>query len=171
MKRNAKYIMGKIIDEHQLAKPAQVGVDITVDSIAKIHGGASISDITIHGRVEVLAPQEFKDESNPFVPIEIEAWMLEPGVYAVKFDQGLNGLAADENASIVQRSSLNRNGVRVQGSIYDPGYGCAALGATLYAAVPIVIHRHARIAQLIIETNEPVEEKELYNGQYQGEDK
>lgn len=169
MKRNAKYIMGKIIDEHQLAKPAQVGVDITVDSIAKIHGGASISDITIHGRVEVLAPQEFKDESNPFVPIE--AWMLEPGVYAVKFDQGLNGLAADENASIVQRSSLNRNGVRVQGSIYDPGYGCAALGATLYAAVPIVIHRHARIAQLIIETNEPVEEKELYNGQYQGEGK
>ena len=169
MKRNAKYIMGKLIDEHQLAKPAQVGVDITVDSIAKIHGGAVISDITIHGRVEVLAPQEFKDESNPFVPIE--AWMLEPGVYAVKFDQGLNGLAADENASIVQRSSLNRNGVRVQGSIYDPGYSCAALGATLYAAVPIVIHRHARIAQLIIETNEPVEEKELYNGQYQGEGK
>ena len=161
--------MTRILDPDGKAQPAQVGVDLTVASIAKITGGAIIEATTIHGGLDPLTPQEFRNEDNPFVPIE--AWMLSPGCYSVTFDQGLKKLNADENATIIQRSSLNRNGARVVGSVYDPGYGCGALGATLYAMAPICIYKHARIAQLVIETNEPVEEERLYNGQYQGEGK
>lgn len=169
MKRNSTYIMTKIVDPKGYAKPAQVGVDITVDQLARIDGGAIISHKTVQGKFTPITVVEYTNvnSSNPFEVMEL--WHLEPGAYAVVFDQGLLPLTAEENASIIQRSSLNRNGSRVQGSIYDPGYRCDNLGATLYVSAPITIARHARIAQLIIETNETVEVDNLYNGQYQGE--
>ena len=167
-KRNSSYIMTKLIDPEGYAYPAQVGVDITADLIFKIDGGAVIGQTTQHGVSCPVAPvEEHLSSSEPFKVDEV--WHLVPGTYAIVFDQGLKKLTAEENASITQRSSLNRNGVRVQGSIYDPGYECDRLGATLYASVPISIVRHARIAQLVIETNEPVPGASLYNGQYQGE--
>jgi deoxycytidine triphosphate deaminase len=169
MKRNAHYILSKIKDPLKLAKPAQVGVDLTVESISAILGNAIIREDTIHGGFQELSPQTVHlDEGNPFRTDDV--WMLPPGAYAITFDQGLSSpLSSTENASITQRSSLNRNGVRVQGSIYDPGFVCDKLGATLYAAVPITIRKHARIAQLVIEENEPVAAEALYAGQYQGD--
>ena len=167
-KRNSSYIMSKLIDPEGYAYPAQVGVDITVDCISKLEGGAIIGQSTKHGVSHPVKPVEDRLDDDNLFQID-EVWHLTPGTYAIVFDQGLKQLSAEENASITQRSSLNRNGVRVQGSIYDPGYKCDRLGATLYASVPISIVRHARIAQLIIETNEPVPEALLYNGQYQGE--
>lgn len=144
-----------LIDKDNLAVDAQVGIDLTVCDIKEIVGGAIIDDKTHHGEFNSL-----NSEGN--------YWYLSPGAYQVTFDQGLKTLSSTENATIIQRSSLNRNGVRVQGSIYDPGFGCDNLGATLYAAVPISIMRHARIAQLVVETNEDVEANKLYNGQFQG---
>lgn len=144
-----------LIDKDNLAADAQVGIDLTVCDIKEIVGGAVIDDKTHHGEFNSL-----NSEGN--------YWHLSPGAYQVTFDQGLKTLSSTENATIIQRSSLNRNGVRVQGSIYDPGFSCPNLGATLYAAVPITIMKHARIAQLTVETNEDVEASKLYNGQFQG---
>lgn len=157
MKRNATYIMTKLLDSQGLAKPAQVGVDLTLKDLKRIVGNASIGEKTEQG--DTLPCYNYND-----------GWFqLLPGAYAVTFDQGLKTLDADEHAYIEQRSSLNRNGSRLAGSIYDPGYGCENLGATLYVAVPISIQEHARVAQLLIEMNEPVASDQQYAGQYKGE--
>jgi len=147
--------MSKIIDEKGLARPQQVGVDLTVKYIAQLVGGAMINESTQHGnQLEIFPYEGYYD--------------LLPGAYSVTFDQGLKALDADEHAYVEQRSSLNRNGSRLQGSVYDPGYFTPNLGATLYVGVPIKIAEHARVAQLLIELNEPAT---LYAGQYQGEAK
>jgi deoxycytidine triphosphate deaminase len=162
MKRNATYIMSRLVDPDHLAKPAQVGVDLTVANITTLYGGASIQkDQTIHGNKMDATLSLFAAEATG------ARWELRPGAYEVTFDQGLQPLAADEVAFILQRSSLNRNGSYLSSSVIDPGYGCYHLGATLYVAVPISIEVHARVAQIMIENCEAAEE--TYHGQYRNE--
>lgn len=162
MKRNSNYIMSKIIDEGGYAKPAQVGVDITVKEIAAI---TYMSALHRDGKIE-LAPYKPVDPYCSSLNPEVAFWELQPGAYAVEFDQGLTKLSPTENATIVQRSSLNRAGVQVVGSVYDPGFETPNLGATMYVHVPFRLYQHARIAQLLIDNNEPVDN--LYDGRWQG---
>ena len=147
--------MSKIIDKGGYAKPAQVGVDLTVDKVWKI---ANMSTLNEEGKID-LAPYEKVD-------FAFGSWDLQPGAYAIEFDQGLTKLSSTENATIVQRSSLNRAGVQVIGSVYDPGFETPVLGATMYVHVPFRLYWHARIAQLLIDNNEPVDN--LYEGRWQG---
>ena len=161
MYRNSEYVMSKIDDPKGLAKPAQVGVDLTVNNILRIRGATVI-------------PREGKTMLGGFGEVKwsegVEGTiLLEPGVaYGVEFDQGLKELSNNETAFIMQRSSLNRSGVQLQGSVYDPGFHTTTLGATIYVYVPIVIERHARLAQLLITTSEEVAQVNLYSGQFQG---
>lgn len=164
MLRNAEYVMTRINDPLRLAKPAQVGVDITVHNIKRIEG---VTTIYKDGSREAPLIIDLEPSTDVFdTPNEDIYWFLYPGAYLVEFDQGLLNLAKDEFAYIIQRSSLNRSGVRLVGSIYDPGFGTDTLGATMYViGPPIRIYQHARVAQLLIGK---AEESSLYDGQYQG---
>lgn len=164
MYRNAEYIYdNRIIDIDEYSKKAQVGVDLTLNKVFRLHdygivrhdghpAGAKTS-LPIY---EELFPTEDKDG--------LYFW-LSMGAYPVEFDQGLSKLSDTEVAYIIQRSSLNRCGCRLEGSIFDPGFETPVLGATLYVFNPIKIYHRARVAQLVIENCEPV--SNLYDGQFQ----
>lgn len=175
---NSDYVMSKIIDPVNRAKKAQVGVDITVAKIEEIR--PTTSELGHPSRI-------FLDKNSKLMNVDYREvstidsyWMaadgeeknnvyvLEPNkAYAVTFEQGLEKLADNEWAEIIQRSSLNRAGVRVQGSVFDPGFGTDNLGATIYTSNNgINIPKGARIAQILI--HECYDTTNPYNGRWQG---
>lgn len=181
MYRNSAYIMTRIIDPFHKAKPAQIGVDLTVAKIQHIYPGfteklsGDICNKKIVGYLDASGKMHMSPNIYGVVPLEIvrnedgavtSMWKLQPGVYAVEFEQGLLPLAVDENAYIIQRSSLNRVGTRIEGSIFDPGFTTETLGATMFVWQPICIEPGARVAQITIATNEPADN--MYNGTWQG---
>jgi len=173
--KNANFIYSLVIDPLGLAKQAQVGVDLTAKAIFRLEtsgygdGGAVFADKTaaIIGKGNVLAartavsriPYKHGDAPEPV------GWQLEPGVYAIAFDQGLHPLGATNTALIWQRSSLGRNGVEIRSSVFDPGFGTPEMGAMLFVSAPIFIEEHARVAQILVFDND---EAALYDGQWAG---
>lgn len=159
MKRNANYIFEKLTNRHH-CKKAQVGVDITLSTVYQITSPgylpAGKGRLTPPTYVEVLP---YATEHNGM------AWSLSEGAYAVEFNEGVIGLDPDETGYIIQRSSLNRVGVRIESSIFDPGFKTSRLGATMFVFNRITIEQNARVAQFTIETCEPA--NNLYNGQWQ----
>jgi len=160
MLKNASYVITKLRDPDNLAKPAQVGVDLTVNRIYEIASGIRSAGTVYRETTELAVQRELLWPEDQ--PIYLSAGTA----YAIEFDQGLDALEADETAFIIQRSSLNRNGCMLVGSVFDPGFYTEKLGATLYAFSSLGIERHARLAQLLIAENESVLNK--YNGQFQG---
>ncbi len=68
-------------------------------------------------------------------------------------------------AWLVTRSSLNRNGIRVESGLYDAGFK-GKIAGTLYnhSGVNIDLQRGARVAQLVFAEAETLHK---YDGQYQ----
>ena len=172
MIRNAEYVMALIIDPQGLAKPAQVGVDLTIKSINKI-AGSLVSSIMNVGAIynDASLATGKKNSFNVYEPIEIveekdgRFFFLDRGTYSVEFDQGLYELPATNTAFIWQRSTLGRNGVIIRSSVFDPGFSTPNIGAILSVGSAVIIEEHARIAQIVVHENEPAS---LYNGQYKG---
>lgn len=166
MIRNANYVMSLIDDPTGRAKKAQVGVDLTVKGIKKIEGDH-----------DDQVGWVFNDESGekarygtytPLSLYEVEGhnvYILYPGCYSIEFEQGLKPLPEDNTAFIYHRSTLGRNGALIRSAVYDPGFTTPTMGAVLEVWRKIKIEEHARIAQIVIYTNEKAE---LYNGSYQG---
>lgn len=149
-----------------LAKPAQVGVDITLNKVSEIVGGGFVMQDpykTKHGKYEEVKTVQAERPDGSFAE---EVFMLTPGVYSIEFDQGLKPLSKNDTAIIYNRSSLGRNGVLIRSSIYDPGFETPKMGAVMYVFAPVSIERHSRVAQIVIHENE---DAELYEGQYIGE--
>lgn len=170
--------MSKIIDKQGIAKPAQVGVDLTIADIEAIEDAPArfhneLSTMQPNGKMKLAEYSPlptFNLVEGLLLPAENgeqEYWLLPKGAYAVTFDQGLEKLNPDENAYIIQRSSLNRAGTRIEGSIFDPGFETEALGATMFVFASILIAKHSRVAQITIEQNEAVEDDFLYDGTWQ----
>ena len=157
MNRNADYIMTKIIDPPGHAKKAQVGVDLTLAKLEKMVGYPKFIDSKLQNAEYVEADKN-----------ELGEYVLEPNkTYALEFEQGLKRLEPNEWAYIVQRSSLNRVGVQISSSIWDPGFTCERMGLTLRTgSVPVRIPIGTRVAQILIFNCE--EPSELYNGRWQG---
>lgn len=174
MIRNAQYVLQYIVDDSGLAKPAQVGVDLTVNKISRIvsdnkgEGGRIYNDATADragvkarfARYEEVALEQSEHDGEM-----IDVFVLEPGAYSIEFDQGLEPLSAEDTAFIYQRSTLGRNGAMIRSSVYDPGFETPAMGAILYVFQPIHIEQHARVAQIVVHQNY---EAEQYSGSYQG---
>jgi deoxycytidine triphosphate deaminase len=176
MIRNADYVMDNyIIDNEGLAKPAQVGVDLTLNKISSItsdirgEGGIIYNDASAE-RTDIkalfAAYEELELREVEHVGETIQVYDIAPGVYSIEFDQGLRQLSTEDTAFIVQRSTLGRNGAMIRSSVYDPGFETPAMGAILYVFEPIRIEQHARVAQIVIHENYTAEE---YEGSYQGE--
>jgi len=76
-------------------------------------------------------------------------------------------LPEDIYATFTHRSSYNRKGILITGSIYDPGYE-GKIGCTIYnlSGNELLIEKDERIGQMLFFKAEPASS---YEGQYQGE--
>ena len=70
------------------------------------------------------------------------------------------------NGIIRNRSSLSRIGAEIAGGFYEPGFRVDNAGSIMIVHLPIEIEQHARIAQILMYTNDEL--KQGYIGQYQG---
>ncbi len=93
-------------------------------------------------------------------------WFLAPGFYETVSNVWVE-IPFGKAGWIVQRSSLNRNGIMVMGSLYDSGYN-GTINSTIYVMNPagVFIEQGARIGQFILAD---AETRKMYDGQYQSE--
>jgi deoxycytidine triphosphate deaminase len=163
MIKNASYVWKKLKGNLDYALRQQVGVDISVKEVHKITDSFIIANDRGSASSVPANKIAILHDSEGF-------FNLEPNTaYEIVFNEGLHQLSLDETAFIIQRSSLNRSGVRVQGSVFDPGFWTDNLGATLYTSnTSLALQENARIAQIQIFSNDPIEDETKYNGQYNG---
>ena len=163
MNKNSKYIYTeKIIDPFGTAKPAQVGVDLTIAKIEVIEGSAIFDTDSKLDKNSIRYT-----EADSYTEGDQKYYILKPNTnYAIEFEQGLKQLNDNEWGFIVQRSSLLRTGCHIISSIWDPGFQTSQMGTTLLTGnIPVCIPVGCRVAQLLIFDNEPTE---LYCGTWQG---
>lgn len=162
-KNGCQIYTNKIIDEKAHAKPAQVGVDLSVAKIETIKGNNIYFDENskVHNIEYEEAPFDIEDG--------VKIYHLYANTnYAVEFEQGLRKLDSNEWGLMIQRSSLLRAGCHLVSSIWDPGFETSTMGSTLFTGnVGLDIPVGTRVAQILIFDNEPVEEENLYNGRWQ----
>lgn len=168
MRLNSDEAIVFIKDPLQLALKQQVGVDLTINKIKVIRQYKKNGVFKTYTKIEEqwtykeieAYPLNFKEDEN------LEGWLLPSGIYSLTFDQGIE-LPNNVSANIIERSSFNRLGNQIKSSIYDPGFKVEKMGATLYLNFPMLIEKHSRVAQIVMEYNKPI--KNIYNGQFQNE--
>lgn len=156
----AKQILEQgIVVPSQYSQPAQVGIDLSLASVHKCTVGSVVyrekTHIDATGFVEV--PTTLVDGK--------ECWMLEPGTYAITFNEGCK-IPANAAAFIIHRSSLYRTGTSIVSPVWDPGFETEKMGTVMIVNVRLVVEKNARVAQMIV--HETATEAELYQGQWQG---
>jgi len=152
----------------EFGKPAQVGYDLSLKSVKellKASIGAVHIDKTEIGESSIV---EFREGWKFGSPNNQKAWRLEPGIYDFTFNEGCN-ISNNRMAFIKQRSSLMRNGAMIQSSLFDPGFKTENIGTICIVNKTIYIEQNARVAQIYFHECMPVEDKNLYNGQFQGD--
>jgi len=166
---NAKQIVqkGLLKLEHSKGKPAQIGYDLSLKEVNKI-GYKGTPDSKIG---KVLAN---KTELATYSPIEltnvdgVTGWLLYPGAYDITFYEGCQ-IPNNYVGLIRQRSSMLRNGTVLHSSVFDPGFETEFMGTVMVVNETIFIEEGARVAQIYFHECEPVEDENLYNGQWQGD--
>lgn len=166
---NAQQILNKglLKLEHSKGKPAQIGYDLSLKAVNKI-GYKGTPDSKIG---KVLAN---KTELATYTPIEtknvdgVSGWLLYEGVYDITFYEGCN-IPNNYVGLIRQRSSMLRNGTVLHSSVFDPGFETEFMGTVMVVNETIFIEEGARVSQIYFHECEPVEDENLYNGQWQGD--
>lgn len=130
------------------------GIDIRIDTVSIMKGKAFIG---IDDR-KLLTYDQLDVDQDGFYHFQAGC------VYAIEMMEKCN-VANDNIALVMQRSSLNRSGTFITGSIYDSGYN-GVIGATLRPSCDIAIQRGARVAQIIFMTASAYK---AYDGVYKGE--
>ena len=149
----------RIVIPSQYSKPAHVGIDLSLNSVFQWHGGS----IVYIDRTEI-DPDIFVEVNT--VKVEgRECWMLDPGTYAITFNEGCK-IPANAAAFIIHRSSLYRTGTSIVSPVWDPGFETSQMGTVMVVNVRLVVEKNARVAQMIVHTTDG--EAELYSGQWQG---
>lgn len=156
---NAKNILNFIPNGiGEFGAKAQCGIDLSIKNIKRIKGGKIFQngkDIDEYEDVDF----SYKNNNKIFV--------LPNGVYSLEFDQDIK-LDNKHCAFVIGRSTTNRVGSIIRSSLFDPGFTCPSIGATMYVMGDniVEIEEHSRLAQLVVFK---CEESELYNGSYQGD--
>jgi deoxycytidine triphosphate deaminase len=141
----------------------QCGYDLTLCRVTQIQGNSFI------GKDKSFIPEYIEIETDIYVfpdGSKREGWHLLPGIYSLTYEQGCK-LDASHNATVKNRSSMQRSGTLIESGKFDPGFSCDKTGSTMFVFLPITIEFGARISQFVVSENYPTEN--LYNGQYQGE--
>lgn len=143
--------------------------DIDINAYEKIMGKFSEEELHALKNIDsaiATAKNNYKDIAGKYK----DAYYLEPNsTYLIEFEQGIKTLNPNEWGFILHRSSLNRTGVYVTSSLWDPNFSTDKMGTTLHTGdIPVILPKGTRIAQFIIFDCEEVPEEDLYNGQWQG---
>lgn len=141
---------------------AQVGVDLSVKNITKIVGGK----LYANGKKEIDKYEQVDFIKEVCDGKTVTTWLLKKGVYSLTFDQSIK-LDSKHTAFLIGKSSSNRVGLLIRSGVFDSGFTCDNIGATMYVFEDnkVEIQEGALLGQLIIFENQ---EAELYNGNYQG---
>ena len=97
-----------------------------------------------------------------------EYWGLPVGYYEVEFEEGC---AIPNHIAMYfkTRSSLVRCGAIIHSGQFDAGFETDKMGAFLHVINPIQIEVGARVAQVIVHESYPVDDDNMYNGQWQND--
>lgn len=127
-------------------------IDVMVESIYKTIPGevVLVGDTKVHAKKELLKPVD-------------GVYRLASGKYDVVFQSNIE-IAEGEAGFLIQRSTLNRNGITVTSGLYDSGYD-GIIGGALHIpeGTTLVIGEHERLAQLLMFEAEALT---LYDGTY-----
>ena len=136
----------------------QQGVDVRIDKVFKVIGDEG--QVPAKGKTVRPDYMEIKVVSNYF--------HLEPGWYEVELLEGCN-IGNTELLNFKTRSSLVRCGAIIHSGQFDAGFNTEKMGCFLQVNHPINIEKGARIAQAIVTESYKVMDKDLYDGQWQGD--
>ena len=117
---------------------------------------------------KVLIPGEFTKIAQVGIDLTIKnSVIINHGQSVNVLLNEIADLPKDIFATFTHRSSFNRKGVLITGSIYDPGYQ-GQIGCTIYnlSGETVVIEENERIGQMVFFRADAASE---YNGQYQKE--
>jgi len=151
----------RLIKERMLILPMRKdqlqpnGIDLTIDKAYKVIGKAYLDEAGL--KDQGLKKVEIKPTGDYFE-------FSPNAAYEVVYDQTIE-VPDNMVALTFQRSSLNRSGCNIFGSVWDSGYKGKGSG-TLKTSVPIDIKRHTRVAQIIFFW---ADSSSTYNGRYQNE--
>jgi deoxycytidine triphosphate deaminase len=156
----AKQILDQgIVIPSEYSKPAQVGIDLSLASVHRCLGGSAVFKDRTY-----IDPESFEEVSS--YPVDHkDCWVLEPGTYAITFNEGCK-IPANAAAFIIHRSSLYRTGTSIVSPVWDPGFETEKMGTVMIVNVELIVEKNARVAQMIVHTTD--EAAELYQGQWQG---
>ena len=116
------------------------GIDLTLRDVARVTSAGEIDFSNQRRSVSATEPVPFDPDG---------AVRLGPGAYLVTLNEIVN-LPLDLAALGRTRSSLLRSGVALHTAVWDAGYsGRSQSLMTVYAPDGVVLHRHARILQLV----------------------
>ena len=136
----------------------QQGVDVRIDKVLK--GIGDEGRVPVKGKTVRPDYMEIKAVSDYF--------HLEPGWYEVELLEGCN-IGNTELLNFKTRSSLVRCGAIIHSGQFDAGFKTEKMGCFLQVNHPINIEKGARIAQAIVTESYKVMDKDLYDGQWQGD--
>lgn len=150
-----------IITGHLRENLTQHGCDLRVKraSVVKGQGFIPVKGKTMLPSYEELKPYE--DINGNMV------WHFEPGYYIIDFIEGCK-IPKDKMGMMVQRSSLARCGAWIHSSIFDAGFRTESMCCFMEVFHHLTVEVNARVAQFYCYDCSEVNEKDLYNGQYQG---
>ena len=117
---------------------------------------------------KILKPHEFTQIQQVGIDLTLkEMTTIEHGEAVNVLLNEIVRLPLDIFATFTHRSSFNRRGVLITGSIYDPGYE-GQIGCTIYnlSGKALMIQKDERIGQMVFFKASAASE---YNGQYQRE--
>lgn len=155
MLKNAHTIDNFLKQNDFPGKKAQVGVDLHLKAVKRVAGGHVGRESTTINDYTLITADRYG------------YYFLRPGTYSVTFKQGVR-VPPDSTALIIHRSSLLRCGALITSGVYDPGFETDHCGAVMVVTCPLTIEEDSRLAQIVFVENEPVDGKDLYNGQWQG---
>lgn len=136
-------------------------IDFTVDSVRAVHKHHvfQINEKTKkHRSSHLLNPVVVRDDINH--------WNLDVGIYDGVSDMYVT-LPEGITATLIIRSTLNRNGVFLKSGLYDSGFK-GNIGFVIYNFFGVtLLGEHTRVGQIIFE---PSSSNKLYKGGYNTEE-
>ena len=140
----------------------QQGIDVRLKSIRTMlnKGKVPTQGKTI---LPLYYKQEFGEDDCGHSLVE-----LSPGYYEVEFEEACN-IPNNMVLNYKTRSSLVRCGAIIHSGQFDAGFKTQNMGAFLHVIRPIILEKGARLAQAIVTESYPVDDENLYDGQWQND--
>jgi len=151
--------------EHSRGKKAQVGYDLSLQTVKKIRQNPQDKfGVVLQNKTNLADYTETEK-------VQLDGnmgWLLYPGTYEITFWEGCK-LPGNYVGLIRQRSSLLRNGTIIHSSVFDPGFETEFIGCVMRVNETIFIEEDARVGQIYFHQCEEVDQENLYNGQWQND--